>query len=422
MVRRKAAALATVGLGVLALTPAVTHGDAYSDAVNALNPTHYYHLDEAVVGTVTDSGAFPINGTHEGVGLNAADPEVLLGDGTGQVGVAGPDNVYKYDPVTQILTTIPLPGFSPTNRALFNNDSLAVNLGAPLGANKFAHTTMTMAAWFKFPNGDMTQPGVVETVFGPGNGGGDRLFTNNFPGEDAPGTSALDSSDVDDLGHFQIDIGGSNLIVSIDNRFGDAGTGTDLKSNYQIIHRDDQTEPGIGIAVKDGSWHHIVVSRNGDDILDTILVVDGELISTDRYRSSGDSWGVTEPYNAKIGTRTEAPHHQTWGGWIDELSLWIGKQLTVEEAIGLWNAAAGITPTLPGDFDEDDDVDGADFLKWQRGFGAPYDAGDLADWKANFGATAVAATAAVPEPTSLGFAFSAAAAFLAVVRRKRERA
>lgn len=415
MVRRKAAALASVGFGVLAITPAVTHGDAYSDAVNALNPTHYYHLDEAVVGTVTDSGAFPINGTHEGIGVNAADPEVLLGEGTGQVGVAGPDNVYKYDPVTQILTTIPLPGFSPNNRALFNNDSLAVNLGAPLGANRFAHTTMTMAAWFKFPNGDMTQPGVVETVFGPGNGGGDRLFTNNFNGQDSPGTSALDTSDVDDLGHFQIDIGGANLIISIDNNFSDP-----LKSNYQIPHRDG-SEPGVGLAVKDGSWHHIVVSRNGDDIMNTILVVDGELISTDRYTDSTDSWGITEPFDARIGTRTTAPHHHTWGGWVDELSLWIGKQLTAEEAIGLWNAAAGITPTLPGDFDEDDDVDGADFLKWQRGFGAPYNAGDLADWKANFGATAVAAAATVPEPTTLGLACSAVVACMAVRRSKGRR-
>ena len=70
---------------------------------------------------------------------------------------------------------------------------------------------MTLATWFKFPNADMSQPGVVETVFGPGNGGGDRLFTNNFNGQDAPGTSALDTSDVDDLGHFQIDIGGAKV-------------------------------------------------------------------------------------------------------------------------------------------------------------------------------------------------------------------
>ena len=53
---------------------------------------------------------------------------------------------------------------------------------------------------------------------------------------------------------------------------------------------------------------------------------------------------------------------------------------------------------LTGDFDMDDDVDGEDFLLWQRDMGV----GDLADWQANYGATtlAVAATSAVPEPTS----------------------
>jgi hypothetical protein len=58
---------------------------------------------------------------------------------------------------------------------------------------------------------------------------------------------------------------------------------------------------------------------------------------------------------------------------------------------------------LPGDFDSDQDVDGADFLKWQRNFGTPgYDAASLATWKANFGATAaVSAAAAVPEPHAI---------------------
>lgn len=410
MSRRKVAAFFVAGVGLLAATPQITLGDAYSNAVQALNPTHYYRLDETVVGTVTDIGAFPVNGTHEGDGVPASDPEVQLGEGVGQVGVPGPDNVYKYDPVTQILTTIPLPGFSPTNRAIFNNDSLAVNLGAPLGANRFASTTMTLATWFKFPNADMSQPGVVETVFGPGNGGGDRLFTNNFNGQDAPGTSALDTSDVDDLGHFQIDIGGANLIVSIDNNFSDP-----LKSNYQIVHRDGN-DPGVGLAVKDGSWHHIVVSRNGDDIFNTILVVDGELITTDRYKDSTDSWGITAPFDARIGTRTTAPHHHTWGGWIDETALWIGRQLTVQEAIGLWNAATGQGPA--GDFNADGKVDGADFLKWQQGGSPnPLSPADLATWKANFGASAVPAGAAVPEPAALALSLVALTALAA--RRRR---
>jgi len=67
------------------------------------------------------------------------------------------------------------------------------------------------------------------------------------------------------------------------------------------------------------------------------------------------------------------------------------------------------------DFDEDEDVDGADFLSWQRGFGAlgianitdgdangdmNVDDLDLEIWQNQFGITSSAASA-VPEPTSL---------------------
>jgi hypothetical protein len=72
-------------------------------------------------------------------------------------------------------------------------------------------------------------------------------------------------------------------------------------------------------------------------------------------------------------------------------------------------------PTTPtGDFDADGDKDGADFLAWQRGFGATgaaatrangnadgdadVDGADLAVWRSSFGA-AVAAGERVPEPT-----------------------
>ncbi|WP_168206826.1 beta strand repeat-containing protein [Lacipirellula limnantheis] len=58
----------------------------------------------------------------------------------------------------------------------------------------------------------------------------------------------------------------------------------------------------------------------------------------------------------------------------------------------------------PGDFDLDGDVDGRDFLVWQRGGSPnPVSAGDLADWKANFGdpLPASANSTAVPEPSAL---------------------
>ena len=67
---------------------------------------------------------------------------------------------------------------------------------------------------------------------------------------------------------------------------------------------------------------------------------------------------------------------------------------------------AASLPSLPGDFDLDNDVDGSDFLSWQRG---AHSSSDLAAWRTNFGssllptsATSVVSAAAVPEPATLG--------------------
>jgi hypothetical protein len=60
-------------------------------------------------------------------------------------------------------------------------------------------------------------------------------------------------------------------------------------------------------------------------------------------------------------------------------------------------------PDLLGDFDDDGDVDGRDFLKWQRGESPdPLSAGDLEDWQTNYNGGALSAvTTSVPEPSSV---------------------
>jgi fibronectin-binding autotransporter adhesin len=67
----------------------------------------------------------------------------------------------------------------------------------------------------------------------------------------------------------------------------------------------------------------------------------------------------------------------------------------------------GAPITTSGDFDNDGDVDGRDFLIWQRG-GSPNGAtaGDLAQWQANYGTTPLtaavtASSTAVPEPGTM---------------------
>jgi autotransporter-associated beta strand protein len=75
-------------------------------------------------------------------------------------------------------------------------------------------------------------------------------------------------------------------------------------------------------------------------------------------------------------------------GW-DTSSLLVNGQLAV------------VSVQNPGDFDGDGDVDGRDFLAWQRGQSPnPLSAGDLAVWQANYGQAGplTASSTAVPEP------------------------
>lgn len=74
--------------------------------------------------------------------------------------------------------------------------------------------------------------------------------------------------------------------------------------------------------------------------------------------------------------------------------------------------------SAPGDFDGDVDVDGRDFLIWQRGLSTngPLSPTDLSDWQANYGPGGLAAVTAVPEPAS--FALLVTAGTVLLLRRR----
>lgn len=77
------------------------------------------------------------------------------------------------------------------------------------------------------------------------------------------------------------------------------------------------------------------------------------------------------------------------------------------------DAISALVTTGPGDFDGDGDVDGADFLGWQR-----TDPSQIAVWQSNYGTmSSVAANGAVPEPTSIVLAGLALSAIGISVRR-----
>lgn len=73
---------------------------------------------------------------------------------------------------------------------------------------------------------------------------------------------------------------------------------------------------------------------------------------------------------------------------------------------------------IPGDFDHDGDVDGVDYLIWQRGESPnPLSAEDLADWQANYGTSLEPNVAAVPEPA--GLLWGLVASFAGLLTRVR---
>jgi hypothetical protein len=103
---------------------------------------------------------------------------------------------------------------------------------------------------------------------------------------------------------------------------------------------------------------------------------------------------------------------------FDDLGVNVGIGSIGQDNIDFFEAGltAYIT-TTPGDFDLDGDVDGRDFLKWQRGesFNS-LSAGDLADWQAHYGTGPLASSRAVPEPG--GLTFLVIAAVVGVCRRR----
>jgi len=95
----------------------------------------------------------------------------------------------------------------------------------------------------------------------------------------------------------------------------------------------------------------------------------------------------------------------------------------VIDEIRIGETFGDVTPFTAGgllaDFDNDSDVDGADFLEWQRGFGTTRDANDLVNWQAEYGTTAaVAAATGVPEPATWLLVCLAATTF--GLRRRRQ--
>ncbi|NOZ40752.1 MAG: hypothetical protein GXP24_11075 [Planctomycetes bacterium] len=99
-----------------------------------------------------------------------------------------------------------------------------------------------------------------------------------------------------------------------------------------------------------------------------------------------------------------------------------GVDLFIDYNGGDGNDVALFTVSLSGDFDADGDVDGSDFLAWQRGeVSNPPSASDLSDWETNFGTVAplAASSTAIPEPSSLIIALLLSGLVTTIPSRRR---
>jgi hypothetical protein len=111
--------------------------------------------------------------------------------------------------------------------------------------------------------------------------------------------------------------------------------------------------------------------------------------------SAGQSFEIIDVGGTLSGTFLGLPE----GGLVDNFG---GMNLLITYTGGDGNDVT-LLSALPGDFDIDGDVDGFDFLAWQRGESLnSLSQADLADWQANYGTVASlsANSASVPEPTA----------------------
>jgi len=121
-------------------------------------------------------------------------------------------------------------------------------------------------------------------------------------------------------------------------------------------------------------------------------------------------------HNANVTNNTQAAFF--FEGKIDEVAFW-DSALTQENITWLQANSLATLPASPeGDFDGDLDVDGGDFLRWQRD-GAS--ASDLALWEGNYDTgVGLSGVSAVPEPsTALLSGWAVLALALRSVRRRR---
>ena len=377
--------LTTVAMAVWCVA-AIVQAGPYQSAVNSLNPSFYYELNETdTLDGVVDSTGNAANGTYNGDYVFGAP----------MVGGPGPLTVFHEG------EQIPVPGVGgEANLAHYSNNQGHIILGD--GAD-YASSSITVAMFFKA---------------GPAQGG-DRLFTNNV---------------LDPLTSFQVNVANNGMVIAVDP----SETGFNAE---RTVYLPDNSGHDKRLIQSASGWFHVVASTHGNsgpERAENIRVwINGE-DRTDNLQPDVTGWGIDTGL-AKIGGRKADPRDSTThSGAQDEVAIWLDRVLTDEEVASLWSAA--IIDTPPSDLNRNGFIDFEDLTvllaNWNQDVGI--EQGNLvdpdtslvgfadltvllADWTGPGGAgspEAALANEAVPEPSTL---LLATLGLLGVVGLRRRR-
>jgi sulfatase modifying factor 1 len=126
-------------------------------------------------------------------------------------------------------------------------------------------------------------------------------------------------------------------------------------------------------------------------------------LSVSPYGTFDQGGNVFEWYQFFTNSSIGGLRGGSWFGTSSELAAFAQVIINPEfegDSVGFRIAS---TPHITGDFDIDGDVDGADFLLWQRGESpVPLSQSDITKWESNYGfISTLSLTASVPEPGTL---------------------
>lgn len=197
-----------------------------------------------------------------------------------------------------------------------------------------------------------------------------------------------------------------NIGFNVDNRGGMIAPGTSI----------GQSHFSGNLTLISGIIEVELASANDSDklIVDGQIVLGGSLnvaLLADFSPQEGDSWEIITAggIDGVLSSVTPGYSVVTQG---NSLRLYFGEISN---------------PGLLGDFNGDHVVDAADYVAWRMGFGTLYDEDDYNDWRDHFGETSggsgglVAASSAVPEPTSALLLLASSAGLCLVARSRRGR-